>query len=132
MINALTCFVFKRMHWNRINSLNVWPYLFNKWKLWQNDLTGRVVFEPSGTGLWPMSVERWNFIGPPGHSTETQRCQNITLWNSQQQNYQLEYSKLFSHVTETVWIDVTHDNALDTHLHFAGIKHFCLLNIQIS
>ena len=59
-----------------------------------------------------MSTERSNFIGCPGHSTKTQRCQNISFWNSQQQNYELEYSELFSHVTETVLIDVTHDNAL--------------------
>ena len=82
-------------------------------------VTGRVAFEPSGTGLWPMSIERSNFIGSPGYSTKTQRCQNISLWNSQQRNYKLEYSKLFSHVTETVLIDVMHHNAVDTHLCFA-------------
>ena len=70
-------------------------------------------------------------MASPGHSTKTQRCQNISLWNSQQQNYKLEYSKLFSHVTETVLINVTHDNAVDTHLGFACIKHFCLRNIKV-
>ena len=72
-----------------------------------------------------------NFIGSPEHSTKTQRCQNTSLYNSQQQNYKLEYSKLFSHVTETVLIDVMHDNAVDTHLRFDCIKYFCLRNIQI-
>ena len=47
-------------------------------------VTGQVAFEPSGISLWPMSIERLNFIGSPGHSTKTQRCQNISLYNSQQ------------------------------------------------
>ena len=79
-----------------------------------------------------MSIERSNFIGSEGHSSKTQRCQNISLSNSQQQNFKFEYSKLFSHVTETILIDVTHDNAVDIHLGFACVKHFCLRNIQIS
>ena len=72
------------------------------------------------------------FYWIPGHSAKTRRCQNISFWNSQLQNYKLEYSKLFSHVTETVLIDVTHDNAVDTQVRFACVKHFCLRNIQIS
>ena len=34
-------------------------------------VTGRVAFEPFGSGLWPFSIERLNFIGSPGHSTKT-------------------------------------------------------------
>ena len=34
-------------------------------------VTGRVAFEPSGTGLRPISIERSNFIGSPGHSTKS-------------------------------------------------------------
>ena len=35
-----------------------------------------------------------------------------------------KYSKLFSHVTKTVLMNVRHDNAVDTHLRFACIRHF--------
>ena len=43
-----------------------------------------------------------------------------------------DYSKFFEtpSITETVLMVVRHDNAVDTHLHFAYIKHFCLLKMK--
>ena len=84
-------------------------------------ISRQIVFDFSWTGLSPYSIERSNSVGPPGHSTKTQKISKHFILE-----LLLEYSQLFSHVTETVLMDVRHDHAVDTHLRFACIKHFCL------